>query len=237
MLKKLICLTVIFITVSLAQTNIPKISVEPEEYDFGTILQGDTVSHNFEIYNKGNGELRIINVRASCGCTAATPAKTNLQPGDSTELTVVFNSAGKMGPQHKIVYIKTNDPYNTVYQVKFNGKVVNDKALLGESPKIYFPEMTHNFGKVEYGKVVDYDFKILNQGNSVLNIKDIQTSCGCTAALIDNKTIKPGENGTIKVQLNTQGHAGKLVRRVTIKSNDPKDPVSVLTIFADVVKG
>jgi uncharacterized cupredoxin-like copper-binding protein len=237
MFRKLIFLSVIFITVSLAQENAPKISVQPEEYNFGSIVQGDTVSHNFEIYNKGNGELRIVNVRASCGCTAASPAKTNLQPGDSTELTVVFNSHGKMGTQNKIVYIKTNDPSNPVYDITFNGTVVGDKSQIVEDPQIYFPEITHDFGKVENGKVVDYDFKFVNHGNSTLNITDIQTSCGCTAALVSSKALKPGENGTIKVQLNTKGHSGKMVRTVTIKSNDPKAPTSTLTIFAEVVKG
>jgi uncharacterized cupredoxin-like copper-binding protein len=237
MFKKLVFLFVLFISVSFAQKENPKISVQPEEFNFGTVVQGDTVSHNFEIYNKGNTELKIINVRASCGCTAATPAKINLQPGDSTELTVLFNSAGKMGPQNKIIYIKTNDPSNEVYNVRLFGGVVKEKSIVEEKPKIYFPEITHDFGKVEYGKVVDYNFKIVNQGNSVLNIQDVRTSCGCTAALVSSKTIKPGEDGTIKVQLNTKGHSGKMVRTVTIKSNDPKDPTSTLTIFAEVVKG
>ena len=237
MFRKLFFLSVFFVTVSFAQNNTPKISVQPDEYNFGTIVQGDKVSHNFEIYNKGNAELRILDVRASCGCTAATPAKTNLLPGDSTELNVVFNSHGKMGTQNKIVYIKSNDPSNAVYNIKFNGNVVSDKSMLGSNPKIYFPEITHDFGKVENGKVVDYNFKIVNQGSSVLNIKDIQTSCGCTAALVSSKSIKPGEDGTVKVQLNTKGHTGKMVRTVTIRSNDPKQPTSTLTIFAEVVKG
>lgn len=237
MLRKLVFISVIFIAVSFAQNNTPKISVQPEEYNFGSVVQGDKVSHNFEIYNKGNAELRILNVRASCGCTAATPAKTNLPPGDSTELTVVFNSRGKMGTQNKIVYIKTNDPSNTVYNVKFSGNVVSDRSMLEANPKIYFPEITHDFGKVEKGKVVDYSFRIVNNGNSVLNIKDIKTSCGCTAALVSSKSIKPGEDGTIKVELNTKGHTGRMVRTVTIKSNDPKEPTSTLTIFAEVVKG
>ena len=87
------------------------------------------------------------------------------------------------------------------------------------------------------GKIVNYNFKIVNQGNSTLEIQDIKTSCGCTAAIIDNKSIKPGKDGTLKVQLNTKGHSGKMVRTVTIKTNDPKEPTTTLTISADVVKG
>ncbi len=237
MFNKIISLSILLFAFAFAQSDVPKIVVQPEEYDFGNISQGDKVTHDFEIFNKGKGDLRIINVRGSCGCTAATPAKTKLVPGDSTKLTVVFNSRGKIGKQNKLVYIKTNDPSNTIYDIKFTGYVFNDNDTLASIPKIYLPETEHDFGKVENGKVVDYNFKIENQGKSTLEIQDIKTSCGCTAALASNKSIKPGEDGTIKVQLNTKGHTGKMVRTVTIKSNDPKDPSSTLTIYADVIKG
>jgi hypothetical protein len=244
MFNKLIILSLLLFTFAFAQSNNPKIAVEPDEYDFGTINQGDKVSHDFEILNQGNSELRILNVRGSCGCTAAIPAKTNLQPGDSTKLTVVFNSAGKIGKQQKAVFIKTNDPSNSMYTLRFTGNVIDESSLkntsdnvISNDPKIFFPETEHDFGTVAEGKVVDYKFKIVNKGNSTLQIQDIRTSCGCTAALLNNKSIYPGQEDTIKVQLNTKNHSGKMVRTVTIKSNDPKDPTSTLTIYADVVKG
>jgi uncharacterized cupredoxin-like copper-binding protein len=236
MFNKMISLVFILFTIALAQNDVPKIEVQPKEYDFGNISQEDKVTHDFEIYNKGTGDLRIINVRGSCGCTAATPAKTNLAPGDSTKLTVVFNPKNKIGKQNKLVYIKTNDPSNTIYNVKFTGYVLNDLDVVNDA-KIYLPETEHDFGKVENGKVVDYDFKVVNQGKSALEIKDIKTSCGCTAAMASSKSIEPGKDGTIKVELNTKGHTGKMVRTVTIKSNDPKVPTSTLTIYADVIKG
>jgi uncharacterized cupredoxin-like copper-binding protein len=129
MFKKLIALVVLFFSVGLAQmdsskTSPPEISVKPGEYDFGSVTQGDKVTHDFEIYNNGKSNLSIINVRASCGCTAATPAKTKLEPGDSTKLVVVFDSTNKLGRQNKIVYIKTNDPSNPVFNVKFTGEVM-----------------------------------------------------------------------------------------------------------------
>jgi uncharacterized cupredoxin-like copper-binding protein len=236
MFRKMISLIFVLCSFAFAQNNVPKIVVQPKEYDFGNISQEEKVTHDFEIYNEGTGELRIIGVRGSCGCTAATPAKTNLAPGDSTKLTVVFNPKNKIGKQNKLVYIKTNDPANTVYNVKFTGFVLSDYDVV-TGAKIYLPETEHDFGKVENGKVVDYNFKIVNQGKSTLEIQDIKTSCGCTAAMVSNKSIEPGKDGTIKVELNTKGHTGKMERTVTIKSNDPKVPTSTLTIYADVVKG
>ncbi len=77
---------------------------------------------------------------------------------------------------------------------------------------------------------------MLIKDRSVLTIKDIKTSCGCTAALLSQDSLAPGQDGTIKVELNTKNRSGKMSRTVTVQSNDPKDPAKVLTIYADIVK-
>ena len=104
-------------------------------------------------------------------------------------------------------------------------------------PKIYFTETQHDFGVVKEGKVVDYEFKFSNKGKSTLEIKDIKTSCGCTAALVSEKKLMPGQVGTLKVELDTKNRTGKMSRSITITSNDPKEPDKILTIYAEVNKG
>ncbi|NUM63241.1 MAG: DUF1573 domain-containing protein, partial [Ignavibacteriaceae bacterium] len=86
------------------------------------------------------------------------------------------------------------------------------------------------------GDKVDYTFKFVNKGSSNLIISDIKTSCGCTAALLSADNLEPGQEGTIKVELDTKNRSGKMSRTVTIKSNDPKESTKILTIYADVVK-
>jgi len=90
------------------------------------------------------------------------------------------------------------------------------------------------FGKVKEGKVVEYTFNFGNSGNSTLKIKDIKTSCGCTAALVSSEVLKPGEQGTLKVELDTSNRNGKMSRTITIESNDPRDPKKILTVYADI---
>ena len=79
------------------------------EHDFGNINEGDVVNHSFVISNNGGDLLKIIDVRASCGCTAASPDKKELKPGESTNISVSFNSKGRKGPQTKTVTVTTND--------------------------------------------------------------------------------------------------------------------------------
>jgi hypothetical protein len=64
----------------------------------------------------------------------------------------------------------------------------------------------------------------------------VKTSCGCTAALISKDNIEPGEEGTIKVELNTKNRSGKMSKTITVLTNDPVDPNKILTVYAEIEK-
>ncbi len=233
-MKKLMILFVIFTSVISAQLMSPKLIIQQSEYDFGDIKQGEKVSHVFVLTNTGGDLLTITNVRPSCGCTAALPEKNKLAPGESTNLKVTFNSSGRSGKQKKLITITSNDPENPKQIITIKGVVIKPNAESAVYPVIKFSETQHDFGKVKEGKVVEYSFIFKNIGKSILKISDIKTSCGCTAALVSSKELKPGEQGTLKVELNTSKRKGKMIKTVTIKSNDPKAPNKILTLYADV---
>lgn len=230
---------VVFATISLAQILPPKVSTQQMEYDFGQVPRGEHVKYNFIVTNVGGDILKINDVRASCGCTAAKPEKDNLAPGESTNIKVDFNSTGRSGKQTKIITVQTNDPDKPEIKFTLTGSVVDpgNQGNLENNPVMFFSETQHDFGTVKEGQVVDYTFNFVNKGAAALQIKDVKTSCGCTAALVSSNNIDPGKEGTIKVSLDTKNRVGKMSRKVTISSNDPTNPDMVLTIFADVQKG
>lgn len=92
--------------------NLPEISFSKKEHDFGTIQEGETVSHEFEITNTGNADLIISNANASCGCTVPKYPKEPIPPGETRSIKVSFNSDGKAGKQRKAVGIMANTQPN-----------------------------------------------------------------------------------------------------------------------------
>jgi len=215
----------------------PKASVQQVDYNFGNIKQGDIVSHTFVISNSGGDLLKITDVRASCGCTAANPTKRELKPGESSNLEVTFNSKGRKGPQTKTVNVVTNDPdkKDITLTIKCN-IIVPEEKNTSIGARIFFPETQHDFGKVKEGLKVEYTFKFENKGTESLVVKDIKTSCGCTAAVVSNSSLKPGEVGSIKVDFDTKNRSGRNSKSITIVSNDKKEPNKIITIYADVQK-
>jgi len=96
---------------------------EDNTYDFGEIIQGEKVAHSFNFTNEGNAPLIISSVRASCGCTVPTWSKEPIEPGDSDEIKVVFDSDGKSGAQAKDITIVSNAVPNTSV-LRITGEVI-----------------------------------------------------------------------------------------------------------------
>lgn len=86
----------------------PLLVFEESQYDFGDIYQGDKVDHVFSFTNQGTEPLILSNVATTCGCTASFWPKEPIVPGDSSEIKISFNSAGKMGRQNKIITVYSN---------------------------------------------------------------------------------------------------------------------------------
>ncbi|MDN3202522.1 DUF1573 domain-containing protein [Algoriphagus sediminis] len=84
------------------------IEFEEKSKDFGDITQGDKVSHTFTLTNSGSAPLIISNVAATCGCTVPKWPKEPIAPGETAQVQVSFNSAGKMGKQNSVVRIYSN---------------------------------------------------------------------------------------------------------------------------------
>ena len=77
-------------------------------WDFGTIDEGDAVTHIFTFTNTGDNPLIIDRCKGSCGCTVPQCPKEPIAPGEVGEIEVKFNSKGKKNKQTKTVTINAN---------------------------------------------------------------------------------------------------------------------------------
>lgn len=217
-----------------AQMIGPKAVVQQKVHDFGDIKQGEVVKASFLVSNSGGDLLVIEDVRATCGCTAGIPDKTQLKPGESTKIEVSFNSKGRRGIQQQRITVNTNDPDNKEMILTIKCNVVLPEQTKIEGPHIQFQQTQHNFGKVQEGKVYTHSFQFSNTGKQTLQIKDVKSSCGCAVTSISSKELKPGESASLKVELDTSKRKGRMSRTLTVISNDPEDPNKILTLYAEV---
>lgn len=108
-----------------------KLTFDESAFDFGSVKDGEKVTHDYKFTNTGSEPLIISNATGSCGCTVPVWPKEAIAPGKSGVIKVAFDSAGKGtpegSPQSKRVTITANtDPVETYLEIK--GKVVGTPA-------------------------------------------------------------------------------------------------------------
>ncbi len=114
-----------------SKEGLPAMEFETDLKEFGTIVQGEKARMTFAFTNTGESQLIISSATGSCGCTVPDYPKTPIAPGESAEIEVLFNSEGKIGKQHKKIYIvaNTNPSQNTV---AISGNVVGPENNTAE---------------------------------------------------------------------------------------------------------
>lgn len=94
-------------------------------------------------------------------------------------------------------------------------------AVVEEGARIRFATPVYDFGKVKAGEVVRHSFVFTNTGTSILVIREVRPSCGCTTSGQWDKEVAPGGTGSIPIQLNTAGFGGAIAKSVQVTCNDP----------------
>ena len=108
-----------------------------------------------------------------------------------------------------------------------------------EAPKnmtpsgITWKEDTHNFGDIEKGKPVSYEFAFKNTTKQTVLITNVKASCGCTATNYTKTPVKPGESATVTATFNA-ANPGSFSKNITVTTND-SDVNKILTIKGKVL--
>jgi len=102
---------------------LPALEFDATEHDFGTIKEGDKVTHVYKFKNTGEAPLIVQEAKGSCGCTASDWTKTPIPVGGEGFVKAEFDSKGKPNVQNKTVTVTANTwPKQTT--LKFKAMVV-----------------------------------------------------------------------------------------------------------------
>ena len=102
----------------------PDIRIPETIWDFGSIARGQTVTHSFDVLNRGTAQLTISRVRSTCACLKAEIWLQTLAPGQSTAIRATFNEDRRLGKTTKTIYVDTNDPDEPRIALRVTGVVL-----------------------------------------------------------------------------------------------------------------
>lgn len=141
-MKKIFSLLFVLTTLTLAvnaqnestdNPNAAEFKFEQTEHDFGTLDEGPKVTHVFNFTNTGKEPLIITSARASCGCTVPQKPEKPVLPGEVGEITVTYNTKGRVGNFNKAITLTSNAKQST-FILKIKGEVVKVEDGTPEKP-------------------------------------------------------------------------------------------------------
>ncbi len=99
-----------------------------------------------------------------------------------------------------------------------------------EDPNIW------DFGRVKEGELLTHNFKLKNESRETLNIKDVNTSCGCTVSKVKEKVLSPGQSTVIEVRFNSKGYSGHTQQYIYVHTDSLDNSIIRFIIKAEVIK-
>ncbi|MDA1334877.1 MAG: DUF1573 domain-containing protein [bacterium] len=209
----------------------------PEEYEV-VHLQGATL---LPVQKLSQESLNDINLGQDekdreiiIYCRSGARSKTAYDIMSSLGYTNIKSIAGGM-----IHWEEDGYPYTEIgeYNPKEQASMMKDS----DGAHISFDRTIHDFGVIpQYGGIVETIFNINNNGNKVLEIGELTTSCSCTSAKISNSSIEPGDSALLTVVFDPDFHEEPLdvfKRTVFIPSNDQNTPEAIVSIQVDIEEG
>jgi len=105
------------------EADLAEMTFENMDFDFGSANEGEIVEYTYKFKNTGSNVLVISKATATCGCTVPEWPKEPIQPGESGEIKVKFDTNNKENQQTKYVNINANTKPE-VTRLKLTGNVV-----------------------------------------------------------------------------------------------------------------
>ncbi len=91
-----------------------------------------------------------------------------------------------------------------------------------------------DFGRLEQNEARTASLVVRNDGDMVLDIINVESTCGCTVAKPGRNSLSPGESTTIEVTFSSKDFQGPQHKLVTIQTNDPVRTIIEIPILAEV---
>ena len=139
--------------------------------DFGNIKEGPPVKKKITLTNKGSETVTIANTVTSCACTSVDLSKTVIEPGESSELLITYNTYKYPGKFDKTITIFTGPEGKEETVIHILGYVDPiPMGVIGMTPR------KTDVGELKANEKNRVQIVIENEGDAPLTVSRIYSS-------------------------------------------------------------
>ncbi|MEP3389412.1 MAG: DUF1573 domain-containing protein [Reichenbachiella sp.] len=210
--------------------------------NIGKVTTEKKVVKSFDIYNDSPDTLSILEKYDAPAFIKLTFEPQILTPKQVGKVNIEYDPIHEdnLGYNNHGITIYTNEESAETKKINVLATVSEYFAPMSDeemekAPKLAITDRLQDLGKVNEGSKTVAEFVLTNHGLSVLNIRKVKSNCACFVAELPKENIKPGKSITLKGTFDAANRKGNQNKSITIYSNDPIDPVQVVSIKASIV--
>ncbi|NJM25835.1 MAG: DUF1573 domain-containing protein [Bacteroidia bacterium] len=212
-----------------------------ESFDFGQVPEeGGPVTHEFTFTNNTARPVKILTVKASCGCTTPDWSKDPIMPGKTGFVQARYNPQGRPGYFNKSLTVTTDMDTNPI-TLQIKGQVSASTASKNATEfqaavgnwrlRTASFNMGRTFIKDEF---TEKKFQVWNGGEKPIIYSGKTEAPDYIRVETDPKVLAPGAVGIIKISYNAKmkNAYGFQSDNITVHTDDVASPVKSFTVYA-----
>ena len=216
-----LCLGLAAAAPGLAKTP-PKMALGETSHDFGTLMEGQPLSHTFVIENRGGEPLKIKDVAPACACTVPRYAK-SIPAGGKGEITRSIKPFSVRNRFRKNTVVHTNDPEHPEVLLVLKGVV---HPLIEVQPG----NIVRFLGDPREGKQSEVRF--ISHHSTPWEIKDFRTNIPDKIE-VSLKAEEPGKVYLLEVK-NRLKAGGRYAGLIEVFTSSQERPRMIVRVFANL---
>ena len=215
--------------------------IEKLKLNWGTVLNNAIFYDTIRLENDGYDDITLHEFVNLPSFIKPLNIPITLKPQESGMLLLQIDLtiADTVGPVAGTLKINTTDTYFKRKQIDYYLDATPyfsslSKRQLKNAPKLVLSNDLVDMGTMKSGIVRTKTITVTNSGKQPLIFKRIETDCSCAILKPTKKTLATGESLEIPVFYDSLFKSGKQFKKITVYSNDPVNPIQIITIKAVV---
>ncbi len=209
-------------------------------HDFGAFSEDiGAVDAVFEFVNTTSSPVRIIDARATCGCTVPQYTKDEIAPGDTAAITATYLASGRPGKFSKNIYVRTSAEPSVQQTLTVSGTVIGASSTLASRYPVVAGPLRLKSSTAAFGEVLRNKMKTLYIEAYNMSTDTVRPQLSGLPDFITGQVIPaevaPGEQTQIVLTLQTASgpewgvNADKFVLKTAPDSETELDYFTIVT--------
>jgi len=220
------------------------IQFEETIHDFGTVKEEEgAIVYEFKFINNSKDTLKVLNVKASCGCTTPGWSREAIAPGESGYVKAQYNPRNRPGAFNKSLTITTNLPTKAVKRLYIKGVVTPRPKTIEEEMPVLLGAIRLRYASINLGTVYTSEkptiksFEIYNDSDSIITFDSKIDKPDYLIVSFEPNSLPPKSKGKITISYDgkSRNDYGFVTDNIAFYTNENEEfKRKSLTVYATI---